>query len=374
MKQHTDLTKQSGSIPIATQNDQLTGLDSTEPRRVLCCGPSGCGKSYNFMLPNLLEAIERGEPIVATDPLGFLEEHASEAAKDHGYEIIRVDAPSEDTEHWDLQQLRPCENFSEEDFCEWATTVYKMLTPTAPHSDNDFYFRLESSLFSATIQYAIEKSEAHSFQDVLDVYLSAAFSKQVTRSVRALVPRVGVRKLNAHARQDALEMLRDGSSNLYANVSVASAFHLNKLAKGKMHAELAGKSTFRFDQVWGSKKTLVFIRPSWAHADDLSMTLLWYLLRLAENQKGGGTILIDDCVNALSLWEDPQEEFRKLTAAGKQVLFDVQDFAQLKAILGDVAAKEFIDSFDKVLVSDKTSLQSIFGAIGWHIFETGEKA
>lgn len=81
MKQHTDLTKQSGSIPIATQNDQLTGLDSTEPRRVLCCGPSGCGKSYNFMLPNLLEAIERGEPIVATDPLGFLEEHASEAGR-----------------------------------------------------------------------------------------------------------------------------------------------------------------------------------------------------------------------------------------------------------------------------------------------------
>ena len=263
MKQHTDLTKQSGSIPIATQNDQLTGLDSTEPRRVLCCGPSGCGKSYNFMLPNLLEAIERGEPIVATDPLGFLEEHASEAAKDHGYEIVRVDTQGESTEHWDLQQLRPCENFSEEDFCEWATNIYKMLTPTASHSDSDFYFRLGSALFSATIQYAIEKSDAHSFQDVLDVYLSATFSKQVTRSVRALVPRAGVRKPKAHTRQDALEMLRDGSSNLYANVSMASAFLLSKLVKGKLHAELAEESSFRFDQVWSSKKTLVgtFWRP-----------------------------------------------------------------------------------------------------------------
>ena len=374
MKQHTDLTKQSGSIPIAMQNDQLTWLDSTEPRRVLCCGPSGCGKSYNFMLPNLLEAIERGEPIVATDPLGFLEEHASEAAKDHGYEIVRVDTQGESTEHWDLQQLRPCENFSEEDFCEWATNIYKMLTPTASHSDSDFYFRLGSALFSATIQYAIEKSDAHSFQDVLDVYLSATFSKQVTRSVRALVPRAGVRKPKAHTRQDALEMLRDGSSNLYANVSMASAFLLSKLVKGKLHAELAGESSFRFDQVWSSKKTLVFIRHSWAHSGDLSIILLWYLIRLAENQKGSGTILIDDCVDALSLLEDPQEEFRKLTTAGKQVLFDVQNFAQLKAILGDAAAKEFIASFDNVLVSVKTSLQSIFSAMGWHVFKAGEKA
>ena len=70
MKQFTELTKQSGGIPIAMQDGKLIGLDSTEPRKVLCCGPSGCGKSYNFMLPNLLEAIERGEPIVVTDPLG----------------------------------------------------------------------------------------------------------------------------------------------------------------------------------------------------------------------------------------------------------------------------------------------------------------
>lgn len=188
------------------------------------------------------------------------------------------------------------------------------------------------------------------------------------------MPRAGVRKPKAHTRQDALEMLRDGSSNLYANVSMASAFLLSKLVKGKLHAELAGESSFRFDQVWSSKKTLVFIRPSWAHSGDLSIILLWYLIRLAENQKGSGTILIDDCVDALSLLEDPQEEFRKLTTAGKHVLFDVQNFAQLKAILGDAAAKEFIASFDNVLVSDKTSLQSIFSAMGWHVFKAGEKA
>lgn len=105
MKQITELAKQSGGIPIAMQDGNLTGLDSTEPCKVLCCGPSGCGKSYSFMLPNLLEAIERGEPIVVTDPLGVLEEHASEVAKEHGYEIVRVDARSESTEHWDLQSL-----------------------------------------------------------------------------------------------------------------------------------------------------------------------------------------------------------------------------------------------------------------------------
>lgn len=363
MKQFTELTKQSGGIPIAMQDGKLIGLDSTEPRKVLCCGPSGCGKSYNFMLPNLLEAIERGEPIVVTDPLGVLEEHASEVAKEHGYEIVRVDARSESTEHWDLQQLRPCKEFSVEDFCEWATIVFKMLTPADPHSDEDIYFELESAMFSATIQYAIEKCDAHSFRDVLDVYMSDGFSKKVKRSVRALVPRVGVRKKKAHARQKALEKLRDWSPNLKGNISMAVSVLFTQLAKGGMLTGLAGQGSFRFDQVWDDKKTLVFIRPSNMRADDLSRTLLWYLTRCAENQNGRGTILIDDCVNALELLENPQEEFQKLTAAGKHVLFDVQNFAQLTATLGDEKAQKFVYSFDAVVVSGDAYATSIFNVL-----------
>lgn len=363
MKQFTELTKQSGGIPLAMQDGKLIGLDSTEPRKVLCCGPSGCGKTYSFMLPNLLEAIERGEPIVVTDTLGILEKLASETAKEHGYEIVRVDARSESTEHWDLQQLRPCKEFSVEDFCEWATIVYKMMTPTAPHSDEDIYFELESAMFSATIQYAIEKCEAHSFQDVLDVYMSDGFSKKVKRSVRALVPRVGVRKKKAHARQKALEKLRDWSPNLKGNISMAVSVLFTQLAKGGMLSGLAGQGSFRFDQVWDDKKTLVFVRPSNMRADDLGRTLLWYLTRCAENQKGRGTILIDDCVNALELLENPQEEFRKLTAAGKHVLFDVQGFAQLTAILGDEKAQEFVYSFDAVVVSGDAYTTSLFNVL-----------
>lgn len=360
MKQITELAKQSGGIPIAMQDGKLTGLDSTEPCKVLCCGPSGCGKSYSFMLPNLLEAIERGEPIVVTDPLGVLEEHASEVAKEHGYEIVRVDARSESTEHWDLQQLRPCEGFSVEDFCEWATIVYKLMTPTFSHSDEDIYFELESAMFSATIQYAIEKCEAHSFQDVLAIYISDGFSTKADRSVHALVPQVGVQEAKAYARQEALEKLRDGSRNLKGNIFTALSVLLNELATGGMLAGLAGKGSFRFDQVWGDKKTLVFIRPSNMRADDLSRTLLWYLTRCAESQKGRGTILIDDCVNALELLENPQEEFQKLTDAGKHVLFDVQNFAQLSAILGDEKAQKFVYSFDAVAVSGDACAPSVF--------------
>lgn len=369
MKQLTELSHLSGGIPIAMQDGKVAGLDSTEPRKVLCCGPSGCGKSYRFMLPNILAAIERGEPIIVTDPRGFLEKHSADAAKEHGYETVRFDVQSESTEHWDLQQLHPCEDFSVEDFCEWTTIVYKMLISTSIHPDEDIYFTLESAMFSATIQYAIEKCEAHSFQDVLDVYLSDSFSKQMNRSVRALVTHIGARKPKTYARQKSLEMLCNGSPNLYANISTALAFQMNKLAKGGMLAGLAGKSSFQSDQVWGDKKTLVFIRPSRVRADDLSMTLLWYLIRRAESHKGSGTILIDDCVNALELMENPKEEFRELTAAGKHVLFDIQNFAQLTAICGDEDAKSFIYSFDAVAVSADSplipSMSNVLTATDW---------
>ena len=155
-----EYTSIEDGVVFGTHEKSFVGFPTDHPMLMLCDGAAGCGKSSQFVRPIVYGSIARGETVVVSGLLceaDYLKRAAAE-----GYRVVVISGRNPaHGEKWDMQDMA---HISQEDFCRiteylWTRFVNRIMDWTI--KGNSFL----RSVFSALLQYAIDKDGIHSLKE-----------------------------------------------------------------------------------------------------------------------------------------------------------------------------------------------------------------
>lgn len=182
--------------------------------------PPGSGKTHCIVLPQIVQAIRRGESVVTTDTKGELWAKTVELARSHGYIIRRIDF--KDPNHsngWDfMSEVRNSPTRA-----KIASNIFIANTG----SEKDVHKDAEDNLFSALLLYtALNSSIAPEHQSLYNVY---TMMNQSAETLDAMFEAVKDDP-DMRVAYDFYASFLNGSGNLRSNVIAGLSKRLNIVA------------------------------------------------------------------------------------------------------------------------------------------------
>lgn len=144
---------------------------ATGTKHILVVSKSGSGKSFNFVMPNILQAVKRGDSAIVVDPSGELYLHLGQYCRDNGYDVKLLNlANLEYSEYWNC--LSECIDeetgrVSADRLREFAEIYMKNSTEV---DGQNFWYECAQNLIETTIGYIAVRRESAIINNYIKLY------------------------------------------------------------------------------------------------------------------------------------------------------------------------------------------------------------
>lgn len=341
-----EYTSIEDGVVFGAHEKSFVGFPADRPMLMLCDGAAGCGKSSQFVRPIVHGSIARGETVVVSGLLceaDYLKRAAAE-----GYRVVVISGRNPvQGEKWDMQDMA---HISQEDFCRiaeylWTRFVNRIMDWTI--KGNSFL----RSVFSALLQYAIDKDSIHSlkecasycergagFVDVLSQYIEENHRGGVSESSRYF-DFLQISGIDSTAKEELLQAIK-------AILEGQQSYEM----------EMSGQASFRIDDLFADKgKLMVMLDICNCHETIVFDAMMYRMLQRAWEieSKTPVRFVLDDVIGFWANLPSVKSLVSGIVNRGHSVYFTSQDLAQIVACgMGKVECQKFLYSMDAILFDD----------------------
>lgn len=327
--------------------------ESWKNKNIMIIGGSGAGKSASFVIPNILNTLEKS--IVVTDPKGELYEKTSEIKRKQGYKVHLVN----------FKELNISDRYNPFDYIREETDALRVAKAIIMNSGGtdkkmkgDFWDKAETALLSSFMLFVkyTRPEEEHHFGSVFNL------ATQSYKTIHQTFHKLPKDHIAFRAYQQAIEKLDD---KVRANVFISLLVSLD-LWKYQKVCDFTAKSDFMLSDV-GKEKSIIYVilpiaeeefRPLISTFFTQLFTELYSLADHHFNKLPVKVKMILDEFNNIGKIPNFEERLSTTRSYGIEVFPIIQSMGQMKARWGQDSTDEIIDNCDTILYLGSNSLSS----------------